>query len=456
LSAAPRETWLPMLAGMVQDRLGLHFPPERWPDLVRGVRSAARETGTEDTDGFARGLLRTRQGGTHFETLANALTIGETYFFRERRAFEVLEQTILPALIRERRGGLRRLRLWSAGCCTGEEAYTLAILLDRLLPERSDWQITILATDLNPRFLRVAARGEYGEWSFREAPAGLKERCFTPSAHGRLAIAARIRRMVKFAQLNLADLAYPRCDNDTHSMDVILCRNVLMYFSPESAQRVVQQFRHSLVDGGWFSVSATESPVRPLEGLCAQRFDGVVFHRKGVAAPRSADIAAGPAAVAVRAAEPVPLEAAPAAAGTAPAEPPAADSDPLAMAHEHANAGRLDLALAAVEGALAAAKMDAGAHQLHAAILDELGRVGDAQAALKRALYLEPGFVLAHHALGQLALRAGRPLEAQRHFANALSLLARHGADDVLPRSDGLAAGQLKALIDATLAKAKP
>ena len=229
--------WLAPLATRVVERLGLHFPAERWPDLLRGVTAAARASGAHDVDDFAQRLLGAAPDAAPLHALAEALTVGETYFFREPRSFEVLADEILPPLIDARRAGSRQLRLWSAGCCTGEEAYSLAIMLDRLLPDLDDWQVTILATDVNRRFLQKAARAEYGEWSFRDAPPWLKSRYFTAGRRGH-ALAPRIRRMVRFAALNLVDLRFP-LKGDTAAMDVILCRNVLMYFPPPTASRRV-------------------------------------------------------------------------------------------------------------------------------------------------------------------------------------------------------------------------
>lgn len=456
MNQGARAAWLPPLAGLVGERLGLDFPPERWPDLERCMRAAALESGGEDPDAFAQRLLGAAPDNRQLEALAHALTIGETYFFREPRSFDVLEREILPPLIEARRTAGRSLRLWSTGCCTGEEAYSLAIVVDRLLPQREDWHVTILATDVNPRFLRLASRGEYGAWSFRDAPPGLKERYFREAGKERFEIDPRIRRMVKFAALNLAEPCYPNWANNTHSMDLILCRNVLMYFSPLPMQQVLCRLERALVDGGWLSVSATEMSVRGLHSLAPIHFDGVVFYRKG-----ALPTAAAPAAPQRMALEPLPLVAEPAAPevaeAPAAAAAPAAESDApdvLQLARMQANAGRLDLARQTIEAAIAgAAKLDAGAHHLHAVILAELGHEPPARAAFRRALYLEPGFVLAHHALGQLALQHGSRADAERHFGNALALLLRLPAGAVLPHSDGLAAGHLRALIEAALPK---
>ena len=154
------ESLLFSMSDFVATRMGLHFPRERWGDLERGITAAAREFDLPDAESCALRLLSTSPTQNHTEILASHLTVGETYFFREKRSFEVLEEHVLPELLRSRRGVERRLRIWSAGCCTGEEPYSVAMLLDRLIPDPGEWNVTILATDINPRFLKKAAEGD--------------------------------------------------------------------------------------------------------------------------------------------------------------------------------------------------------------------------------------------------------------------------------------------------------
>jgi chemotaxis protein methyltransferase CheR len=471
-SPAGPATWLPPLAALVAERLGLHYPPERWADLERGLRLAAAQAGARDAAAFAAVLLGDAAPQS-LQSLAEALTVGETYFFRERRSFELLEQEILPPILAARRHAGQRLRLWSAGCATGEEAYSLAIVVDRLLPQRQEGQVRILATDLNRAFLRTAARAEFGDWSFRDAPPGFRERYFTPAGPQRWSLLPHIRRMVRFQPLNLVQDSYPDWRNDTHAMDLILCRNVLMYFSLPQVHQVLERLQRALADGGWLSVSAAEAPLKRLHALATVPFDGAVFYRKAgpMAAPApappdppSASSASGPSGALVAQEPPpaVPTQRPPEraaavlpepAAVAASVHPPAAE-DLLRLARRQADAGQLAPALGTVERALlATAKLDAGAHHLHAVILEELGREAEARHALQRAIYLAPDFVLAHHALGQLARRQAHDAEAQRHFRNALGLLARLPPDAALPHADGLTAGHLRALVEAA---AKP
>ncbi len=199
---------------------GLFFPQERWGDLERGIAAAAPDFNFADGESCAHWLLSAPPTRHINEILAGHLSIGETYFFREKHGLEALKEHIIPQLLQSRRQE-KRLRIWSAGCSTGEEAYTIAMLLDGLVPDLNAWNITILATDFNPKFLRKAKQGMYGEWSFRDVPGWLRERYFTRMKDGRFELLPRIRKMVAFSYLNFAEDTYPSLPNNTGTMDII-------------------------------------------------------------------------------------------------------------------------------------------------------------------------------------------------------------------------------------------
>ncbi len=287
----PDSSLLSELSRLVEMCMGLHFPKERHGDLERHICSAARECGYEDVESFIQWLLSSPSSHDQIETLARHLTIGETYFFRDMGSFNALREQVLPELIRSRRGTNQRLRIWSVGCSTGEEAYSIAILLDKMVPDLKDWNITILATDINPDSLNKAAEGVYRDWSFRDTPRWVKEEYFTKTADG-FEVLSRIREMVTFAHHNLAADQYPALTNNTSAMDVIFCRNVLMYFSRERALQVVPRLSRCLMDDGWLITSPVESSLAkpPLfEGVA---FPGATFYKKTGSAVESAGIKA--------------------------------------------------------------------------------------------------------------------------------------------------------------------
>ena len=191
------------LCDHVAEHMGLHLPPDHRPDIEKRLAAAAAEQGFEDVEQFGEWLMSASLTRAQVELLASHLTVGETYFFRDKSTWAAIESEVLPELIASRRADGRHLRIWSAGCCTGEEPYSVAMLLSNMIHDIDDWNITILATDINPRFLKKAEDGVYTEWSFRSAPAWLKERYFGSAASGRFILAPRIRRMVRFSHLNL-------------------------------------------------------------------------------------------------------------------------------------------------------------------------------------------------------------------------------------------------------------
>ncbi|MBK9965307.1 MAG: tetratricopeptide repeat protein [Holophagales bacterium] len=431
------------VSGFIAERMGLHFPEERWPDLARGLKTAGEELGFESPDACVR-WLRTRKLTTRqIETLASHLTVGETYFFRDPASFEALEREILPPLVAKRSREGRTFRFWSAGCCTGEEAYSLAITCARALPDLKSWNVSILATDINPKFLAKAEAGVYGAWSFRGVPGGLRERFFSPVSDKNLAIAPAVRKLVRFGYLNLAEDAYPSLHNHTNVMDVIFCRNVLMYLTPDHQRRVVAALHRCLVDGGWLVVSPAEGNDLLFPMFSAESIGGVLLYRRNPPATRVAS-------------RPEPSPSAPARAGppsgpartgapTLPRPPTFASpgANPLTLARTQANQGRLEEALAACRNALAAERTNPTAYFLYATICDELGRTEEAIEALGKVLYLDQDFILAHHALGGLYRQVGRKKESVRHIAIALELLSARSPEELVPESDGMTCGRL-------------
>ena len=518
MTAALPDSLLAEFSRSLAEQVGICVPQSRWNHLARGIHAVADQKGLQDAHLIHQHLAGQALAAEQIDTLVTHLTVGETYFFREPRALEILESRILPDLISARRGRDQRLRFWSAGCCTGEEPYTLAILLTRLLPDLPDWDVTILATDINRDFLASATGGEYPPWSFRNTPEEHRERCFTPTSRGRFQILPHLREMVSFSYLNLARDPYPSLLNNTNAMDVVFCRNVLMYFAPQVAAGVVRHLSHSLVDGGWLIVSPTETPIVDEPDCPRVSFPGVTLYQKrsdptpGPAIqPASIPLLrpAGPAVTAPaqrpvtwRAPSPpprppgrplpVPVHAAPPAPAPvldAPPAPPAsveptpyheavalyesgqyreaaarlaaliesqtADDEGkegqrramLLLARSRANQGLLADALAWCERAGSCDSLDPEVRNLRSSVLQEQGRLDEAAADLRRTLYLDPGFILAHFALGNLGLRQGHPGAGRRHFQNALALLAGCVVDEPLAQADGITAGRLREII---------
>ena len=440
--------------GFLSDRLGLEFPSARFGDLESKLADAAREAGFPDTETFIEHILSSPPSVERMEKIASLLTNGETYFWREPLIFDALAKRILPELIQARRASDRCLRIWSAGCSSGEEPYSIAIALRSAIPDLDRWRVTILATDINIDSLRKASIGVYGEWSFRNASASFVERNFRSRKDGKREILPEIRDMVTFARLNLAEDPFPSPANGTDSIDIVFCRNVLMYFSSERAVAVGGKIYDSLVDGGWLLVGASELSQFLFPRFQSVRIGDVFAYRKTkesirvseIELPHKAEFIWPDPILSFPDKNPTPAATVPETpAEKAPEERPSINV--MALARALADRGDLDDALALCEKALSSDKLDPSLHYLKAAVLQEMGRTDDAFRSLERTLYVDPEFVLAHFTLGNLAMRKGDRKTGTRCFRNALALVEPLSDSDVLPESAGLAVGRFREIV---------
>jgi chemotaxis protein methyltransferase CheR len=250
-----RDPPLHVVMEFIQARTGLLFPPSRQRDAEACVRQAMEAAKIEDPQRFLR---RIDADENIFDRLITALTVSETYFFREPRQFEFIRSYILPKLQRERAPSAG-LRFWSAGCASGEEAYSLAILLEQ---EGLAQGASILATDICGAVLTRARNASYNAWSFRGNSTEAMAQYFC-RRDGRLVLQDRLRQRVSFRSLNLADENYPSLVTGTLDIDLILCRNVLIYFDQDTVARVARRLFAALAEGGWLITG----PSDPLVGL---------------------------------------------------------------------------------------------------------------------------------------------------------------------------------------------
>ena len=409
---------------LVARRLGLRIPEDRQDELLGALGEGIRSAG-KSASAYLAELAARPDDDPEWTRLIGRLTVGETYFWRDRACVEALERHVLPALISARRSR-RVLRLWSAACSTGEEPYSLAILLDRLLPDRAAWDLTILATDLNPRALERARQGLFDPRSLRDVPAAIRERYFRPRGSKAFELDPEIRKLVRFEAANLAaDL--PAAVANT-PMDLVLCRNTLMYLTPEAMRKAVARLRDALAEDGWLIVAPAEASAEAFRPLVPVNFPGAIFFRRGEKGggeetAASAWAQAAPASRRRRTGAPSGVAPSPEPAKPSPAVPAA----PWARARALADRGSLDEALRLCQAALAADRLDAEGYQLLAAIQQERGEPAAAIEALRRALYLEPDSPEAHAALGSLLVTRGERRDGLRHLQTAARMHDERG-----------------------------
>jgi chemotaxis protein methyltransferase CheR len=418
-------------------------------DTAFAERVARRTSARPDThlSDYLAILLSEGPGGPEFQALINELAVGETFFFRYAEQFEALRAVAIPECLRRNQGS-RYLRLWSAGCSIGPEAYTLEILLKRYFAEElKDWQVSIIGTDINGAFIEQARRGTYGDWAMRGLPPDLLESCFDRKG-SQWTVKPEYRSWTSFSVFNLVEGPLPNFQHGLGSLDIILCRNVMIYFDETTRQRLLQGLRGCLANGGWLVVGHAETGQQMSALYTSVPVPGATLYRKPDPlvrldpAPRCAMPSAAPPPVRQRAADttaPSPRRTA-APAVPAPPDIPPPDTPPtdgqdrvmsLEECHRLAERNRLDPV----------------AHFRLGLMEEELG-VGDAVAAFKRALYLDPSFALADYQLALAYWRRGRLGAAQRHFRNARDSLSGHGGDTTVAQGDGLTVAELRSMVD--------
>ena len=230
-------------------------------------------------------LRHIRSSSIEYESLLEQLLTQETSFFRYPAVYEALEKQIVPE-IEERKfwQNPRVLRIWSAGCSTGEEPYSIAITLSESLKFAEAWEIEILATDISRRALRQAERGTYSNRSLQNLAPERVEAYFSPTKHGHH-VRPRIRKMISFAQMNLIEPVY------VGKVDCIFCMNVLMYFSEARRRAILQRFYDALEPGGYFLLGHSETLSNvPMKFEAVVRGDCRIY-RKPAAAAAPAQVA---------------------------------------------------------------------------------------------------------------------------------------------------------------------
>ena len=478
------------LRRLIRERTGIVLMDHQRDNLRLAVAKACAALGHEDCEAYLRALRAQTSPTAGMEPLIAGITVGESYFFRDIEQLDLLRDELLPELIaRKRAVGERTLRVWSAGCSNGQEIYSIAMLLEELLPDHADWVLHLLGTDINTEVLANAVRGHFSEWSFRTTPAAIKARYFSASDAGGHELARRIRARVKFAYLNLTADAFPSILTETGALDLVLCRNVFIYLEPEAAAGVMRRFAECLVPGGLLLLGPSDFVSWPTESLeRTQHGNAGYFRRVGGDLPQSTPPAGAaprggtarhPGANAKQAAALVtptdPERPRARGFGAPPVHADAALTDERLIellraerwrdaliaveqglresggsakrwqikAKALANLGRLSEALQACEQSLALDATEKHTWLIKGSVLAELDRLREAEEALRRVLYLDREFLEAHYALGLLLLRAGRADAGLKSLRNALRLAERGDPAREVHNAQGMSYGRL-------------
>jgi chemotaxis protein methyltransferase CheR len=488
-------------------RLGLRVEDGQLGQLAEALRARLEDTGLSP-DLYLAGLESGAAPRDEIRKVAQELTVTETYFFRNEPQFRALREVVMPARARAQ-AARRSLRILSAGCASGEEAYSIAILV-RDSAELTGWDVAIRGIDVNVAMLARAGRARYSAWSLRETPPEVQARCF--QAQGRdFVLEERFRSLASFDERNLAEPDAGFWSPGT--FDVVFCRNVLMYFTPEVAEAVVARIAQSLVPGGYLFLGHAETLRGLSQDFHLHHTHGTFYYQRRsgherastIWAPATADLPPQPSPrmpSVVR--DPSWFEAIERSAArihslTAQDEEAARDAGPaVAAPRDVRRAGDLGVVVELMRqekfseaeaaltrlpaevagdadvlllravllthgGDLAAAEklcarvleldgMSAGAHYLMALCRADAGDRLGAGNHDQIAAYLDPTFAMPRLHLGLLARRGGDPATARLEFGEALLLLAREDASRLLLFGGGFSREALVTLCRAELA----
>lgn len=456
---------------LIEAESGLQIPPYRLPELRRALTALMEESKVGRLEDLHE-RLASPLGKRLRRRLVSRMTVGESFFFRDATQFQALEESILPQLIQQHRQD-RILRLWSAACSTGEEPYSLAILVHRLLQKEIDqWQIKILGTDINPTALAQARKGRYRSWSLRATPPDIRSAYFRPV--GNLwELDPDIRRRVTCQVLNLVQDPYPSSGLGDNRFDLILCRNVLIYFKPETSQQVVDRLYERLSEQGLLLVGFAEH----LPGLFSRyervRMGKVTFYRRKSARIRKTF--PGQVVVSADGAGPQQTQ-----------EPVAPRRPPLQQAKEALelwDAGQRYAALALLDSLLPARDMprrilhriarayadarqwtqaeqwldyilaqdplNAYGYYLYGLVYQATDRPDEALDAFRRAVYLDGSLALAHFALAGLLLGKKQFRRAAKALDQVERLLQGRPLQEKLAPNEKMTVGELLAMVRA-------
>lgn len=445
---------------------GLRFAPRNMTFLTRGIRSRMQVLQIHSYGEYFDFLTRYQDSRQEMQKLLQLLTVGETYFFRYRIHFDVLSRLVRKEFGQE---GKRSLRIWSAGCSTGEEPYSIAMSIIDAVPDWRSRDITILATDINKRSLKKAAEGIYRPWAMRAIDQRHIRRYFDRTGDS-YRIRDEVREAVTFFPLNLKS-TLPLPAKGLADLDAVFCRNVLIYFGAEDSCSIVENIAATLKPGGFLFLGHSETLSFLSTRFERHSFGGgfyyrkrggvtpptVIRERKGVREPKKVrpPVVVPPPPVAAAVVEPEPdpetlFLLAKTQFGNEEYDAARLTLEGLVKKDpEHvgamvldsfilANSGQFDAAFSLCEKALSLDDLRPDAYLLKGLILELTGRDMEAVAEYRKAILLDMTFLMPHYYLGRLLLRLEREKEGWRELRTCLRLLDRDSADDAIPYGGGM------------------
>jgi chemotaxis protein methyltransferase CheR len=429
---------------------GLEFDHSRRAALSAIVRERVGASGAPDVAAYLD-LVSGPGGATERQELLDAVTIQETHFFRNLPQIDALRRAVLPELLERARAQKRPLTVWSAGCSTGEEPYTLAMVLLDLMAESGAVPVRVVGTDVSASALEVARRGVYTGRTVQLAEPASAGRWFDPLADGTSAVRPDVRSLVDFRLQNLIADAAPFGPGQ---VDLVVCRNVTIYFARETTRSLVERFHRAMSPGGYLLLGHAETLWQVSDAFSLVPVEEAFVYRKDVHPVRSGMPGVPPSArltAAVRPAGPPSRRGvrevlrAPSRthAATAPPSVRPSPEDDLVAARRALAEGKYQQAASLAERSTAASPLLVEAYVVAGRAMSNLGDDDGAIVAFRKAVFLEPRAGHAHFLLATTLSRVGDSEGASLSFATAAETLPATPSERLGELLDGRAVGDL-------------
>jgi chemotaxis protein methyltransferase CheR len=484
---------------------GLNFPRDKIGRLEESLQERIKACGKQSFEEYLYFLKHHSDGASELKALYDLVTIGETFFFRNEHQFDALRNHAIPAIIEKRTAGQdkeaadRTLRIWCAGCSSGEEAYSIAMLLRENLPSFKSWDVSILATDINRRSLTLAQNAAYNSRAVELIPPDYMEKYFKKSGRSHY-LSEEIKRMVKFQYHNLGHDSFSALVSQP--LDILFCRNVLIYFDFSKMQQIIDQFADVLSPWGFLFLGHAETlwnvsnrfhpvefpktfiyqkasemhaassrpilplPELPLSALCAKpKNENLKLRENALQATIDVDSAektkvAGEPAITAQEKQNTPAEDniqtvlsayemndVPKALKIIEECLSGHSSDPQMLflkAVILSNSGQYEEGLGCLNDILRKDNLNVAAYYLRGILSSKLNQYESAAQDFKRVIYVDSSLAVVYFHLADIERHLGRVEEAQKHYRNCLKLLDGISEDKAVDMSEGLTAGLLR------------
>jgi chemotaxis protein methyltransferase CheR len=484
------------------NEFGFNFTPSQKKDLERVLIHAEAESNNIPKGSLIKKILNRELTKDEYNAIVKYLTIGETYFFREKKSLDILTDEILTRWLPIK----EKIKIWSAACSSGEEPYSLAIFFKEKFAQQYDSKFEIWGSDINPEFIERAKKGEYREWSFRNCPPFIKKKYFVEVGKNLYRLDDEIKNAVNFQLVNLAAKTFPEPFNILDYFDIILLRNVLIYFSSETIKTLLERVFNILSPGGYLITGVTEIAFQNYSKFKPVKFKGIKIFQKDlnfnpyekkresaniyvskkeksrnelkhkklssfaygksisnrderIVTKRKIEAASVPDKLSFPEIKKM-FEAEEYEELLERTQPLLENLDKNKLADDNLRGilfltcktfsilGKIEQAIEICEKITAVFKLDENFFYFLAVLLNEEGKTSDALKNLDKALFLNHNFAMANFLRANLLFKLNKNDSAKKELKNTLNILQNMDDNLILEEADGLTVGSLKKIVE--------